>query len=537
MTDNPDHRNANVIRGRIHVYDGLTFIRAIEMCDGRLTIGRDKANDIVIRDHEASRFHCELDIGDCGITLRDCNSKNGTLVNKDRITTKHLADGDKIKIGMWRLLIRSIMTPSSNPDNTSPVSKVSYGLHRNIDTTLCMPSTASLKLVLSQDNSGIEDLARINDILSTLYQAGEVLNAPKQGLHVLLNTLLDLIFRVLPADRGVIMLYDRVLDQLIPQATRNLTELDEVITVSETITQQVFNGNVGVITTDAISDERFHQHQSIVQQHVRSALCAPLSSPNNVHGIFYIDNLFASGMYTAEHLKLLTAIGRQAGTAIENIKLYQEQKQTFESLMETLAATIDARDPLTAGHSKRVAGYSAGIAKALGLSEAEQERILYAAFLHDYGKIAVPDAILCKPGKLTHEEYEIIKKHANYTSSILSRIHFFKDYQSIPDIAAGHHERMDGQGYPNGLHDQDIPLGARIIAVADVFDALMSRRHYKEAMSLEHAYQELDRIKGTHLDPDIVDTFKQYHRNLTHMQSEVLGSGDTEDIPVEEIQR
>ncbi|MGN0587322.1 MAG: HD-GYP domain-containing protein, partial [Oscillospiraceae bacterium] len=189
------------------------------------------------------------------------------------------------------------------------------------------------------------------------------------------------------------------------------------------------------------------------------------------------------------------------------------QKLTYQA-METLVHTIEAKDKYTMGHSTRVAEYSRLLAQKAGLSEEEQGSIYYMATLHDIGKIGIADSIINKPGKLTDEEYSIIKNHTEAGFDILQNMNEVKD---IEYGARWHHERYDGKGYPDGLAGEDIPLYARIIAVADTYDAMTSNRSYRQIMPQEKVRAEIQRVSGTQLDPviagymiEIIDADKDY---------------------------
>ena len=170
----------------------------------------------------------------------------------------------------------------------------------------------------------------------------------------------------------------------------------------------------------------------------------------------------------------------------------------FEETAEALVSAIDAKDQYTHGHSSRVAAYSQQIAREAGKSEEECEQIYFAALLHDVGKIGVDEQIINKNGRLTEEEYAQIKLHPVYGNQILSRIHH-SPYLSIG--AHYHHERYDGKGYPDGLSGEAIPELARIIGVADAYDAMTSKRSYRDPMPQSRVRQELENGKGTQLDP------------------------------------
>jgi HD-GYP domain-containing protein (c-di-GMP phosphodiesterase class II) len=229
-----------------------------------------------------------------------------------------------------------------------------------------------------------------------------------------------------------------------------------------------------------------------------------------VWGVCYVDNLSDERDFDDEALDFLTAIARHSGVALENLHLLEEQRRSLESFVRTLAATLDARDDNTAGHSARVGAIAMGVARMMGLSEEESRLIYYAGLLHDYGKIGVRDDILLKPSELTDEEYERVKEHPLTTYRLLSKMRFPEDLADVPVVAAAHHERWDGSGYPHGLRDEEIPLGSRIVAVADAYDAITEDRCYHEGWSPERALVELAKRSGTYFDPAVIDAFVTY---------------------------
>lgn len=188
-----------------------------------------------------------------------------------------------------------------------------------------------------------------------------------------------------------------------------------------------------------------------------------------------------------------------------------ELEETQIEILERLALAAEYRDDDTGEHTKRVGQMSAQIAQELGLSEAEVELIRRAAPLHDVGKIAIPDSILLKPGKLTAEEFEFMKTHTTLGAKMLSGGQFSL-LQRAEEIALTHHERWDGTGYI-GLHRESIPMFGRIVTVADVFDALTNERPYKKAWPYDEAIEEIQRQSGWHFDPRVVEAFLQVIRN------------------------
>lgn len=190
-----------------------------------------------------------------------------------------------------------------------------------------------------------------------------------------------------------------------------------------------------------------------------------------------------------------------------------KEKESYEQLtletLSSLALVIDAKDHYTNGHSFRVAAYAKGMAKMLNFSFADAEQLYFAGLIHDVGKIGISESILTKPGKLTPEEYAIIKSHSSLGGDILKGIHQFAIFEQV---ARSHHERYDGTGYPDKLKGEEIPYPARIVAICDVFDAMTSDRSYRKALTDKVAIQELIDNKGTQFDPELVEVFlKLYH--------------------------
>ena len=237
----------------------------------------------------------------------------------------------------------------------------------------------------------------------------------------------------------------------------------------------------------------------------KAFVCSPIVCEGEALGVFAADNTHSKRPLVQSDISLLIGIASIIGIAIRNTELIETKERQFRSILEVLAASIDARDPLTSGHSALVTEYAVGICKELQLDSPYCEMIRVAALLHDYGKIGVPDSILNKPGRLTSKEYEVVKTHAAKTKAILERVNFEGVYKEVPVIAGAHHERYDGKGYPEGLSGDDIPLGARILAAADFFEAITAKRHYHQPMSPEQAFALMRAKTNTHFDAAIVD--------------------------------
>jgi HD-GYP domain-containing protein (c-di-GMP phosphodiesterase class II) len=184
----------------------------------------------------------------------------------------------------------------------------------------------------------------------------------------------------------------------------------------------------------------------------------------------------------------------------------EANRQLFIGTVKGLAAAIDGKDPYTRGHSERVSRFSIAIAQRLGLPDDEVEKIRISALLHDVGKIGIDDSILKKPAALTDEEYEIMKKHPQKGYKIMSQIPAMKEF--LPGMYM-HHEMVNGQGYPQGLKGDEIPLMGKIVAVADTFDAMTTERPYQKAMKFEDALARIESFVGTRYDAGVVAAFTE----------------------------
>lgn len=234
-----------------------------------------------------------------------------------------------------------------------------------------------------------------------------------------------------------------------------------------------------------------------------SLVGVPLRIQQRMLGFIALASYTRGKKFDEGQRKLLSIIGSRAAAAIENARLYEDLQATFQQTIEGLAKTIDKMDRYTAGHSDRVAMYAVYLAQKLGLNAQEIEIVRQSALMHDIGKIGCV-LNLNKPGKLTADEYEVFKKHPAFGRDILDPIRFL--HPLIPGVHL-HHERWDGRGYPLKLKGNEIPIIARIISVADTYDAMTSHRSYRRALPHEVAVAEIERCSNSQFDPEVAGTF------------------------------
>jgi HD-GYP domain-containing protein (c-di-GMP phosphodiesterase class II) len=250
-----------------------------------------------------------------------------------------------------------------------------------------------------------------------------------------------------------------------------------------------------------LQDTEIHKDANIP---VRSTMCAPLISHRGIIGAIEVFDKLNGDSFTDHDLEILISIANTGAIAVESSRTQKSMVDDVKSTIKALAAAIDARDPYTRDHSQRVVKYSLMCGRSLALPQRELEIIEYAGILHDVGKIGIPDAILTKRGPLTDQEYSVIRKHPVISANIIHGIPFL---EPVRDIVLHHHERYNGSGYPDGLTGEDVPLGARMLAVADAFDAMTTDRPYRARMPEGHAVIELRKYAGKEFCPIAVDAF------------------------------
>ncbi len=353
-----------------------------------------------------------------------------------------------------------------------------------------------------------------DDALLALLQVGRTI-AVETNIDSLLTIIAQQIQQALEADRCTVFLLDDEHNELWSKVALGL-EIKEIRFASNKgLAGHVAMTGETINIKNAYESEYFNKDIDLQTGYkTKNILCMPIRNlSHQIVGVFQVLNKF-DGDFTQKDEDLLIAIGSSAGIALENAnlfnkqkKLIEEQKKLFSSFIDTLAASIDARDKITSGHSKRVTMYAELICDKYKLSNEEKEIIKNASLLHDIGKIGIKDSVLQKEGKLTPEEYEHIKEHARLTHNILGKVYISKNFEDVAEIASSHHEKFDGTGYYRGLKGENIPLGGRILAVCDVFDAITSKRHYRDKMKIKDALKIIVESKNTHFDENIVNAF------------------------------
>ncbi|MEW5944862.1 MAG: HD domain-containing phosphohydrolase [bacterium] len=327
-------------------------------------------------------------------------------------------------------------------------------------------------------------------------------------IHTTINKIMEAAKKVMRAEASSLFLLDEKNKELFIESA--LGDAGEKIKtfrlpLGKGIAGWVAQKGKPELVPDAYQDKRFNpEFDKKTGFRTRSILCVPLEFKKKTKGVVQIINSLDKESFEEEDIEYMIALGGQAAVAVENAKLLESNKELFMNIVTAMVKMIDSRYKYFAGHSVRVAKYATAIGNTLGLPPDMREKIQVCAFLHDLGRMQIPEGILLKPGKLTPEEMEVVKKQPVIGAGILKDVKML-DY-AVPAILY-HMEQYNGKGYPKGLQGEQIPLIARILSVANAFDAMSSERPFRPAMPFDSAKGKISAASGSQFDPLIVSAF------------------------------
>jgi putative nucleotidyltransferase with HDIG domain len=341
-------------------------------------------------------------------------------------------------------------------------------------------------------------LANTYEELSLIYQISSGMRINRTAKDFFKQACLDVMGVMNVRGMGVALLDNEQKQEPVIYGSLSLPP-GKIHRLTDDLTRILIERKSPLLVNDLRGDKTF----SWLADHAKQLLAVPLQRQEQVLGcLFAIDK--ESNEFDSVDSKLLNSIANESAIYLENAMLFEGVHGLMMGLLHSLTSAVDAKDAYTCGHSERVALIARRLAQEIHLSEHEVERIYMAGLLHDVGKIGVPEAVLQKPGKLTPEEFDQMKKHPEIGARILQDIREIKDI--IPGVLY-HHERFDGKGYPTGLAAENIPVMGRILCLADCFDAMTSNRTYRKALPLEVALIEIRRCSGTQFDPRLAEAF------------------------------
>jgi HD-GYP domain-containing protein (c-di-GMP phosphodiesterase class II) len=598
-------------------------------------IGRDPQDAlesdkfVCIPEHTISRRHARIRRRGASYFIEDLHSRNGTFVLGQRLAPgawHRLRDGDELALSSAQLVFHSLVVPEHGSMPTM--------ITKNVDATRFAqyPETR---------DAGRSDLEKTVQKLHAMAQVSIALGAVTDRA-TLIEKIMNFIFDLFPlAERAFILLRQNERDPPAPVAARRrdgMPEDPQQVRISRTIVDEVINRKRAILSLDTLSDRHFAAHESIVAQAILSVMCAPLILGDEVLGLIQVDTSSDPDAFQEADLEILTGVCAETAVALKNFQLYSDIERLFDGFVRASVQAIEERDPVTAGHSFRVADFADKLANSLersddhalrrvAFTQAQLREIRYAALLHDFGKVGVREHILRKEKKLHHADMRLLEQRFRYARACLERkayrglaewhvqsdlglaafqrekaridaqlrlenarldqfldtirranepaishchavpegldairhyachdaddailtllddnelaalsvpkgcltaderrqieahvadsysflvlIPWTRDLAGVPAIAHGHHEKLDGSGYPMGLRGGQISIQTRILTICDIFDALTSRdRPYKQAVPVEYALDLMDaECRAGHLDPALFRVF------------------------------
>ncbi len=467
-----------------------------------------------------SRFHAEVRWTERGWRVHDLGSTNGTRLNGNRLGSGHwpVKARDLIQFGEVAFVVELA-------DAGAPGAPAE-------DDQLRVEMTAQL--------SWDEALQGLAFDVNRCPRPGEQLMALLRASHhlghldsedELLRSILEDAVQALDAQRGAIALAEgpggslrlRALSTGRGQPRQALGGAEPASRhgFSQSLAQRCFGRGESVLCQTVADDPELAMARSIAEGAMASVICVPLRTPRRRLGVLHLDRGPWQKPFGGDDLHLADALAASVSAGIESAQLLRKQRDLFLSTISVLADMVELRDAYTGGHTMRVTRYSLLLAEQLGLPPDQIELVRLGTPLHDIGKIGIDDAILRKPDRLTPAEFEVMKQHTVKGAEILQGV---PDLHPVIPIARSHHERWDGLGYPDGLKGEAAPQLARIVAVADAFDAMTSDRPYRKGMPAAAAFAEVEKMSGRQFDPACATAFLAIREQV---EQEMRGSQAT----------
>jgi putative nucleotidyltransferase with HDIG domain len=492
--------------------------------DTRLRIGRHDSSDIVLSDVSLGRHQAEVIIRKSYWVVRDLarSERQATLLNDRPVGEEApLSVNDILQCGNLALQVAEVVNPAVDDLETSQLGWAGSGPRDD-----CIRTTRSLLRVEAAAQHSWDEALQVmsrkrtiatskHDHVFTLLRTGHHL-CHISSLDNLLHSVLSDAVAALKAQRGSILLADPQTGQLQMRAfmAPNLPQNGKGC-YSNTMAERSFNQGQSLLCSDVSMEADLQAARSIRVGSMCSLVCAVLRSPRKRLGVLQLDRGPTQIPFDEDDFYLADAIAASVAIGIESAQLVEEQRDQFAQTVASLARAVEVRDYSTGNHTRRVTDYALLLADELKLTPQERYQIQVGTPLHDIGKIGIDDAILRKPDRLTTGEYENMKQHTVKGAAILQSIDALR---SMIPIVRHHHERWDGTGYPDGLARDQIAITARIVAVADAFDAMTSDRPYRKALDPEQAFAELLANSGTHFDPACVEAFVRLRSRVEQLR-------------------
>ncbi|MGF1578474.1 MAG: HD domain-containing phosphohydrolase [Gemmataceae bacterium] len=559
-----------ILSGSSPTIEGLSW-----ESDSFIRIGRLESNDIVLSDVSVGQIQAEIRRKEGGWVLRDLgNVRNPSYVNGTPVPGREieLRLTDVLQFGRLALTVTVLETEPSSakgrlPDHTpSPFErKPLEQLARAVSAKKAVATPNSSELPpepankpkaphetsndsnpppttrqddphdhLKTSGTFVRIQARthrtydqaleaiVSGPMGNLHQSQHLLTLLRAGYHLcqissleeLLQSILSDTIKALDAQRGAIVLATPHGELHLGAKLSPKIPNDPSLGFSQTLAQRCFGEGQSLLCQDVALESVIRTAGSVRRGAMASIICAVLRSPRKRLGVLHLDRGPLQAPFSSHDFYFADAVAASVSVGIESAMILEEQREEFIQAVTSLARTVELRDQYTGDHTLRVTKYAMLLARELRLSPSEIYNIEIGTPLHDIGKIGLDDAILRKRGRLTKTEFDIMKTHTVRGAEILNAM---RNLGPMITIIRHHHEKWDGSGYPDGLAGENIPRIARVVSVADAFDAMTSDRPYRKALPPSVAFQELQNHAGTHFDPTCVEAFLKVHAQVQEM--------------------
>ena len=467
-----------------------------------LRIGRLPELEVALDDVSVSRLHAEVYLGEDGWVVRDRGSSNGTHLSGMRIgrTPQQIRVNDTIQVGNVSLNVTEL--------RGRPLSIRVEGRSVQIAASAERSWDEALEAFEPSEERFQRDGRRFLKLMRAGYRLAHAADP-----DFALRQTLDEAVAFFGARRGGVFLTDATSGQLLVR-TYAVAEQEALgRPPGKTLATVALRRRRSVLFKDSAEAAPF-QADSVLNGDMTSIICAVLRSPDRELGVLHLDRGRNQEPFTEADLYLADSLAAAIALGLDRQELVTRHHELFLQTITALAQAVELRDTYTGNHTHRVTAYAMLLAEEIGMSPEDRRHLQASTALHDIGKIGIDDAILRKPGRLTGPEFEQMKTHVLRGAEIIQMIPGLR--WALP-VVRGHHERWDGRGYPDGLKGEDIPLCARVVAVADAFDAMTSDRPYRPGMPVERAFEELQAGSGTHFDPRCVEAFLRVRPKVEEM--------------------
>lgn len=460
-----------------------------------IVIGRDATTGLQIIDKGVSREHAEVyRVGEM-VFIRDLGSRNGTFVNEEQVEEELLREGDVIRVGSTQLVFES--TKAAQERNEELRFEDGEGFKTSLE--------------LKVDDLFVGEgpgTGRESEYFRAICQATNIVYGEREEKK-LFEKLLDLVAEYIPADHLYLFLRDDGTGAIVPRATK-IKQSGSNVPISRTILRRVISESRAILTADAMMDERFKMGDSIVMNQIRSVLCVPVRSVAATHGAIYAVNARMAETFDQTDLELLTAVGSQLAASLENLTLIRGRRRMLVQLIGRLMRMLEQDMPGHAGHAERVSQFALAIGREMGVSDNETLYLRLAGLLHDIGKHKTLVAGTSSADQVAAH----VRLATEFLKDISGQEHFL-------EYIRHHHERWDGKGLPDGLKGDAIPLGARILAVANAFEHLLfddvksTPAPLPDSNVVRKALTELGNMGGEAYDLNVIKALMVAHRHGT----------------------